>query len=259
MNRTKIEWCDYTWNPVSGCSGPNGVRCPYCYAARLAHRFHRSFEPTFHRERLEEPGQVKQPSKIFVCSAGDLFDPTISFEQIAQVYAVMWIHERHTFQVLTKRPERALEFYRQWSRWFKVTPPALPNVWLGVTAEDQAAADERIPLLLQTPAAVKFVSCEPLHGFVDLREWFPPHDWPGLPWGTSSSNPSLLWVIVGAQTGAGAKPPSMFWVWNIVDQCKAAGVPVFVKNNVGWRDNLNFPSPPPQEFPKVEVPACSVP
>lgn len=193
---SKIEWTQKTWNPVTGCSKVS-QGCKNCYAEVLANRFwtkpcdaencamdgencskchgtqqiKRSFtDVQCHPDRLEQPLHWRKPATVFVNSMSDLFHEDVPFEFITRVFATM-IHTnhpvstKHTFQILTKRPARALEFYDKYFR----NSPIIPNVWLGVSVEDQKTADERIPLLLQIPAAVRFLSCEPLLGEIDLK------------------------------------------------------------------------------------------
>lgn len=185
MNRTSIPWVmnpdgsqGYSWNPASGCNGPNGIPCPYCYARKMAHRFKRSFAPTCHPDRLGQPLKLRKPARIFVDSFGDLFDPSIPDEFIADVWTAMSSAAHHTYLILTKQAERMRDVVSR-IRWcladgiqhavFDVGDEyALPNVWAGVTVTNQPDADERIPLLMETPAAVRFVSVEPLLAPIDL-------------------------------------------------------------------------------------------
>lgn len=247
---TTIEWTDRSWNPVVGCSviSPG---CTNCYAMRLAGTrlrntgaYDRLTKPRkagpvwtgqtrFLLDRLTQPLHWRKPSKIFVCDMGDLFHESVKDEWIDQVFAVMERCPQHRFQVLTKRAERlrdylaVLEHEDQLERWCDAavavtrSPCAagtvkdiewpLPNVWLGVSTEDQRRADERIPLLLETPATLRFISAEPLLGPIDgvFR--------------------SLDWVIVGGESGPGARPCHLEWIRAVVRQCREAGVPVFVK------------------------------
>lgn len=221
MQRTKIEWATHVWNPTSGCS----FGCEWCYARRIAHRFKRSFAPTCHPEKLDEPWHVRKPARIFVDSAGDLFDPVIPPGFIQEVFWSMSDYDQHAYFILTKRPDLMGYFLRTWGM------PPLPNVWLGVSVTNQADADERIPLLLQTPAARRFVSAEPFLGRVDLRGW-ETYDH-GCQGAAGEVIPRIDWVIIGAQTGPGAKPPEEEWVSDLTEQCIAAGVPVFHKNSLG--------------------------
>ena len=202
---------------------------------------------------LTHPLHWKAARRIFVCSQTDLFGEWVTDEMIDRVFAVMALCPQHTFQVLTKRAERmqkyadkasagafldrcAGEKYLASYPQHKRTAWPLPNVWLGVSCEDQKTADERIPLLLQTPAAVRFVSLEPLLGAISLR-WM--SAWPGSPHGaalkpTGDTNHLdglrlLDWVIAGGESGPGARPMHPDWVRGIRDQCVAAKVPFFFK------------------------------
>jgi protein gp37 len=250
---TGIEWTDATWNPVRGCSRVS-EGCRNCYAERTAARFSKSDlennnngDQPFHgfvtrvnghpawtgkvelvEKHLHDPLHWKKPRRIFVNSMSDLFHEALLDTDIIAVFRVMGACPQHTFQVLTKRPERMLELLSQ-RRWRDLgqgyfaplirnegcdgDARYLPNVWLGVSVEDQATADERIPLLLQTPAAVRFVSYEPALGPVYL-----------LPVCTG-----LDWVIVGGESGPGARPFDLKWARSTIEQCKAAGVACFVK------------------------------
>lgn len=245
MNRTKIEWTDFTWNPIVGCT----YGCKWCYARRLAKRQGSNFWPTFHRDRLGEPHSKKQPSKIFVCSMGELFDPVVSFEEIAEIHAVMWMAERHTFQVLTKQPRRAMEFYREWNRYFVAAEWPLPNAQLGISAIDQYSFDKRWSYLSKIQANVRFVSYEPALGPLDLSDVFGLYEYDENKWALKTSSrweASPNWVIVGSQTGPGAVSPQRKWVHSIIEQCRAAGVPLFMKCNLAsvWQGELI------QEYPK---------
>ncbi len=246
MNKTSIPWCDYTWGPVTGCT-PCSPGCGACYARAMAKRFGRSFEVTLHPERLEEPLRVKKPSKIFPCSVSDLFHADVPDEFIGHVWDVMLRASWHTFLVLTKRIERGNDFL---SRRY---PSPLPNVWVGVSAEDQKRADERIPVLLETPAAVRFVSLEPLLDRVDLSTYMP-----GLSLviaGGESGGPPERALVErcdrclgrGHQGPDGAsvtchtcdgttwmlKRSALEWVRSLRDQCRQAGVPFFWKGGAG--------------------------
>ena len=238
----KIEWCDETWNPISGCTKVS-AGCANCYAERMAKRFVRKgisgrngrkikalhFRSVLlHPDSLDRPLRWKKPRRVFVCSMGDLFHEDVPDEFIKRVWSVMAEAQRHTFMVLTKRPERMLahlagEQRRGWKRdW--------PNIWLGVSAEDQRTADERIPLLLQTPAAVRFVSVEPMLGPVDFRKV------PGFNLAGQAGVDLLrnFWVICGGESGPGARPMNPQWPRDLRDQCKAAGVPFLFKQWGEW-------------------------
>jgi len=197
---TKIEYVDETWNPVTGCSWAS-PGCNNCYARRLAKRFGWDFRPTVHFERLDEPLHWKKPRRILVPSMGDLFHRDIPLYAIAAVWATMYVAKQHTFFVLTKRPLRALDLKGK-----SIIYP-LPNLYLGVTVENQDA----VWRLGWTPVMQMWVSAEPLLGPVsfDLSD--------------------VEWVVVGGESGPGARPMKLEWAQQIVNDCREAGVPVFVK------------------------------
>jgi len=247
MGTTKIEWTDATWNPVTGCS-PISPGCDHCYAKRMANRLKgrygypedEPFRPgTFHPEQMDRLWGWKKPRKIFVCSMGDIFHPKVRTVDLDYVWSTMGCCDSpdmriHTFILLTKRPDCALKYaeYRK-SRGMVFD---LSNLWLGVTAENQEQADKRIPILLQIPAAVRFVSIEPMLGPIALRRKAADEREivRAALMGTMDeySRPverGIDWVIVGGETGPGALPAKAEWFFSIIDQCKAAGVPVFVK------------------------------
>ncbi len=244
-SKTEIAWTDATWNPTSGCTRVS-EGCRHCYIDRTppfrmnGRKFvNGTTGVQLHPDRLDQPLKWKKPRRIFVNSLSDLFHEDVPDQFIYDVFDVMRRCYWHTFQVLTKRPRQMafLTKIMQQSpgpdhvRW------PLPNVWLGVSVEDQRTADERIPWLLQTPAAVRFLSCEPLLGPIDLTmalESFQTHD-PML-----NRNPAPVhWVIVGGESGPGARPCDVAWIRSIKDQCKAAGVPVFIKQMGGYVVDLN--------------------
>jgi len=252
-DNTKIQWADASWNPISGCSKVS-QGCKNCYAAELHDRRHKAYLrgaklPTqyakpfktvqLHPERMEMPLHWKKPRRIFVNSTSDLFHPDVDHEFIADVFRVMERAVNHTFMILTKRPEEMLHWFNKYN-----AEDPLPNVWLGVSVENQAAADERIPLLLQTPAAVRFLSCEPLLGPVDLekfiikRSWFRPFSGPINPkLSTPLSGDDVIminWVIAGGESGAGARPTHPDWMRGLRNQCIQAGVPFFLKQWGEW-------------------------
>ena len=190
---SKIEWTEKTWNPASGCTKISDG-CKNCYAEKMAYRlqamgtkgYENGFAVTLHPEKLDEPLKHKKPTIYFVCSMGDLFHEDMPFEFIDSVWAVMAAAGQHTFQVLTKRPDRMKEYLENQkyspnslgiafariagNKKTKDFLQPLPNVWLGVTAENQEQADKRIPILLDTPAALRFVSIEPMLSGIDLKK-----------------------------------------------------------------------------------------
>lgn len=241
---SKIEWCDASWSPVTGCT-PVSPGCQNCYAKRMATRLKgrcgypadEPFRVTLHPERLKEPLRWKKPRRIFVCSMSDLFHDEVPDEFIDDILWRIFGCEHHQFLLLTKRPGRMRDRLTERPRWCSESRWPLHNLWLGVTAEDQQRADERIPLLLQTPAAVRFVSAEPLLGPVDLTKFgylragrYFEHD--GSEWPNQIS-----WVIAGGETGPGARPAHPDWFRQVRDQCASAGVPFFFR---GWGEWASF-------------------
>jgi protein gp37 len=278
-DKTGIAWTDATWNPTTGCSKVS-AGCKNCYAerewARLSANpgsvyFERAFTDVMvHPERLDQPLQWKKPRRVFVNSMSDIWHNDVPLEFIADVYLRMRLAHQHTFQLLTKRPDRRSYWWSELDKWVErkihvyfdggeyAYEWPLPNVWEGVSIEDQATADERIPLLLQTPAAVRFLSVEPLLGPVNLTElghdgdgvidclrgedWI--QDWYGdeqtrLIRRVVNRRERIDWVIVGGESGPGARPCNIEWVRDIVRQCKAASVPPFVKQlGANWTNNF---------------------
>ena len=209
-------------------------------------------------DKLTDPLHWRAPKMIFVNSMSDLFHEAVPFDFIDQVFAVMALCPQHTFQVLTKRPERMAEYTgdhkvaaRIWDACIAMNDEVvrtvhrtidtsnldhqvvvwpLPNVWLGTSVEDQERANQRIPHLLKCPAAVRFLSCEPLLGMVDLSAFFG-GPYVGLPGDVVHPNYNfgINWVIAGGESGAKSRPCNIEWIRSIVQQCKAAAVPCFVK------------------------------
>jgi len=251
---TKVEWVarpgtiPESWNPITGCS-KTSEGCRFCYAERMARRLAgrcgypeapHHFNVTLHPDRLKQPLHWKKPRTVFTCSMSDLFHVEVSDEFISKVFQVMYECPQHTFQVLTKRPERMRHFILT-GKYLRDGVRPIEWIWLGVTAENQAAADERIPLLLQTPAAVRFVSCEPLLGPIDLRRYLWCLDCaeeaaPCEPCLETRlfDGPKLSWCITGGESGPGARPIYPQWARSIRDQCLASGTPWFFKQWGAW-------------------------
>ena len=289
-DNSKIHWTDASWNPVTGCSHVS-PGCEHCYAESLSLRMgwtkkpwgaqHAAENVVCHPERLSQPHHWKKPRRIFVNSMSDLFHEQVPFEFILRVFIEMSGAHRHTFQVLTKRPERMLAFFRWWEEnqesiwhgeigerlghYFPLTfyKRPWPWVWLGVSVEDQRRADERIPLLLRTPAAVRFLSCEPLLDVVDLGRWLPDPAYEppcdeydpagpgagveadGFPqcamcgWPKKAHDERLHWIIAGGESGPKFRPMDLDWARSLRDQCAAAGVSFFYKQGSGLRPGMN--------------------
>jgi protein gp37 len=218
-DKSAIEWTEATWNPVTGCDRVS-AGCDHCYALTLAARlkamgqpkYQRDGDPrtsgpgfgvTMHPDELEIPKRWRRPRVIFVNSMSDLFHPQVSGDFVARVFEVMAATPQHTYQVLTKRPKRARQLLRDWT--------LVPNVWLGVSIEDERVVD-RADILRQVPAAVRFLSLEPLLGPL------PSLDMTGIDW-----------VIVGGESGPDHRPMRKEWVLELRDRCQAAGIPFFFK------------------------------
>ncbi|OGT55081.1 MAG: hypothetical protein A3E01_10110 [Gammaproteobacteria bacterium RIFCSPHIGHO2_12_FULL_63_22] len=237
-DKSKIEWTDATWNPVTGCTHVS-EGCRNCYAERVLPRTGQSFDKVVcHPDRLNAPLHWRKPRRIFVNSLSDLFHEDVPDEFIAKVFLTMLSAKRHTFQILTKRPQRMLELLEKPSSAFPLAMmvgDTLPNVWLGISCEDQQTADERIPLLLQTPAAVRFISAEPLLGKIDLSVIGGKS---AVAYRMVRLEPRRLdWVIVGGESGPHARPMHPNWARRLRDQCQAAGVPFFFKQWGEWAED----------------------
>ena len=235
---TKIEWATETWNPITGCT-PASEGCQHCYARRMATRLRGRcgypaddpFRATFHPDRLGQPLKWKKPRMIFVCSMGDLFHEHVSIANGCQVLGAAKDAPQHKYLFLTKRPEIMMEAMR----FFWGKKPMPKNWWCGITAENQQRADERIPILLQIPAAVRFVSVEPILERVNLAKYLGERDsFTRLPQEQGCSR-SLQWCIVGGESGPGARPMHPDWARSLRDQCQSAGVPFFFKQWGAWR------------------------
>ena len=262
MSDTKIEWADKVWNPVVGCTKCS-PGCLNCYAERMAKRLYwmGMAEPSKLPEymkfkdgwkkghieccehRLNQPLDWRKPKRIFVCSMSDLFHPKVPFEFICKVMDFTQKCPQHTFLILTKRPESAKLFYGGTSGMGLSAPP-LHNVHLGVSISNQTEADEKIPILLQIPAAVRWLSIEPMLGPVDLKFHL------GLAKNHEDLRGLIGWVVVGCESGPGRRPCNTEWVRSIVAQCKAASVPVFVKQVNVQGKVIKMPQAWPQKLPE---------
>ncbi len=240
---TKIEWTHrpgttgVTWNPIrarhrdTGALGWACVRvsegCMHCYSAtqnRAGARGGTGLDYTvpalaqvdvyLDERTLAQPLHWRQPHTVFVCSMTDLFGEWVPEEFISEIFRVMRQAAAHSFILLTKRPARMRDVVRREVGERGYLPP---NIWLGVSVENQEAADARIPILMRTPAAVRFLSCEPLIGPIDL-----------FPWLERAS-----WSIIGGESGPRFRPCEVAWIESIVAQCREAGVAAFVKQDSG--------------------------
>ncbi len=235
-SKSNIEWCDSSWNPWQGCHKVS-PGCAHCYMFRDKEKFGqnpnivvRSKDATFYA-----PLKWKEPLLIFTCSWSDFFIEEADFFWRPEAWEVIRKTPHHTYQILTKRPERIMQGADKaelpWGSWEE----PWPNVWIGVSVENQRMADLRVSLLLQVPAAVRFLSIEPLLGPVDLSNWLPIYP---LSMPKENMPPHVSWVIVGGESGdkkAGvkARPLNLDYVRSIRDQCVAADVPFFFKQYSG--------------------------
>jgi len=251
---TTIAWTDETINPIVGCSRIS-AGCQNCYAASAAKSARLQQFPQYQKvanwngttefveNQLHKPYQWKKSKRIFLGSMTDLFHENTPFSWLEEIMAMVEETPQHTYQILTKRPQRMIEFFDWYSalcsdesigdiKW------RMPdNIWLGVSCENQAMADKRIPLLLEIPAKVRFLSCEPLLEPLDLSKFLPIEwseiaedwieSWPGV--GSYNVNDYPNWIIVGGESGTGARPCHVDWIRDIASQCQSAKVPVFVK------------------------------
>lgn len=254
MGKSRIEWLarpgtiPTSWNPVTGCS-PISPGCKNCYAERMSKRLAgragypaapHNFDVTLHPDKLEEPLRWRKPRTVFVCSMSDLFHEALPVGDIEPIFRVIQATPQHTYFILTKRPERmdvawgSLLFHHNGG--YPHNP--LPNVLLSVTIENQEMADKRIPVLLQIPAAVRFISVEPMLGPVNI----PPSLWTHKEWESVGQDPDIAgarlvlskgidWVICGAETGPGKRPMKLEWARDLRDQCRDAGIPFFFKRD----------------------------
>lgn len=232
MNKSGIQWLDggYTWNPIKMRCARVSDGCKNCWHLRMAkrHAGNHTFSagrrsaysghgPVLDEREMGAPSRVKKPSKIALQLMGDVFHESIADEWLSVIFAQMYNAHHHTFMVLTKRPERM----RQWMEWYwngGNNTLAIDNIWLGVSVENQKTADKRIPILLQTPASVRWISAEPLLEAVDIEE------------------PGIDLCVVGGESGPGARPFDIAWARSIRDQCKSAGTAFYMKQ-VGERPN----------------------
>ena len=253
--KTKIEWCDDVWNPVTGCV-PVGAGCRYCYAKRMFNRlsgmpnapeyYGRKFgDVAIHENRLDYPETIKKPSAIFVCSMGDLFHRDVPLEFIRNVFDVMRLNPMHTFIILTKRIDRVAGISFSYGYSFP------PNVVLGVSVSNQAEFDRDVPILLKAPTTYswdetskvvrRIVSAEPLLGPISTiipDEELGTHynALTGKYSGNNVCGPKLDGVIVGGCTGPGAPLMHEYWALSLRDECATAGTPFYFKQWGEWLD-----------------------
>lgn len=276
MGRTKIEWATHSWNPITGCT-PVSEGCARCYARRMAKRLAgrfdypespHEFDVTVRRGEFRLGPKWPRGSRVFIGSMGDVFHDDVPTDALIDLMKYIFLTPASTFLILTKRADRMQSFmemlYREWRD--------IPNLWLGVSVENQARADERIPVLLDTPAAVHFVSAEPLLGPISLREAMPCPDCHGsgdlgrAPDGRLYSCEKchghedalgnglahgLDLCISGSETGPGKRPMDLDWAQALRDECASAGVPFFFK--VDSQGNHELDGRVWEEMPEVRA------
>lgn len=220
MNKTKIEWTDSTWNPVTGCTKVSSG-CNNCYAEKMAKRltamknprYKNGFSLTMHPDLLNKPLGIKKPSMIFVNSMSDLFHEDVTDEFIFKVFDTMNKAHWHIFQVLTKRPERVNELKEQLN--------FTDNIWIGTSVENMAVSN-RVDYIRDVEAKVKFLSCEPLLGSL--------HD---------LNITNIDWIVVGGESGSKARPIEEEWVRELRDKCSSRKIKFFFKQWGGWNKKKN--------------------
>lgn len=231
-NRSEIEWTDATWNPTTGCTKVSRG-CDNCYAEALSHRLlsdtYRKRLPVVNSlqnradpfavriwpDRLDLPRSWKTPRRVFVNSMSDLFHVDVPDMFARRCFEVMLETDRHEYQILTKRPSRASRFVRRNADLFSAYGLP-PHIWIGTSVEEQAV-DHRIQQLLDVPAEIRFLSCEPLIGKLSIADHLDPVD------------PGIHWVIAGGESGIGARPMELSWARQIRDECAGLEIPFFFK------------------------------
>lgn len=266
MGKTAIEYGDVSWNLVTGCTPVSGG-CANCWARELHNLRHKAYlagkkmpvqyaRPFEHiqimEDRLDQPLRWKKPHVVLVNFTGDLFHEDVPEKFLDKVFVRMNVSRTHIFIILTKRPERMLKYMTRYTNggWgtheiinhetvMKFTSTRkfvwpLPNVWMGVSVEDQSTANERIPLLLQTPAAHRWVSFEPALGSIDIQRstWFANQS--EMRNQLPPNGVGLDWVVMGGESGKNARPMDPHWARFMRDQCEATGIPFYFKQWGGW-------------------------
>lgn len=265
---TKIQWTDATINPIIGCTKISPA-CDHCYAEVMANRLSYikntvryinvvnangkwNGSTNLINSELLKPYHWKKPKNIFICSMSDMFHESVPFTWIDAIFNMMSDCDWHIFQILTKRPQRVLDYLDYKNKQLEIVPWYIPsNIWFGVTVENQDQANKRIPILLKIPADCRFISCEPLLGEIDL-ESIQQFNGDGVHIASyqvltpiynsgDSNRPALDQVIVGPETGTKKRPMKKEWIENIYNSCKKYDVSFFDKKNTLGLDKREIP------------------
>ena len=214
-----IEWLEwpgyraYSWNPITGCT-PKSEACLNCWAKTVSSRFGRDFKITVHLDRFDEPVHWKKPRSVFVCSVSDLFHESLEDGIIENILNTIARHQDNIWFILTKRPKRMIEIIEKdyLPEEFKET---FNNTWFGITAENQARLDERLPFLIQIPSEKRYISAEPLLGSINIPD-------------------GISWIICGGESGEGCRPMRIEWARWVRDQCIEKNIPYYLKQLGGF-------------------------
>ena len=242
MKNSNIEWTTHTWNPTTGCSQVS-PGCDNCYALAIAEQkrgtkaFPQGFDMTLRPHKLRDPLKWKEPARVFVNSMSDLFHRDVPRDYLAQVWETMLLAEHHVFQVLTKRPHRAAQLIREMGL------PVPAHIWIGASVETQQFADNRVPALLDIPAPVRWLSCEPLLGPLDLTPYLD----------------GLSWVVDGGESSRNRRLADYGWFRRIRDDCLQAGVPYLHKqgNHLYPGRDRDLDGRTWEQYPKLKHPALA--
>ncbi len=240
MQKTNIPWTEYTWNPSVGCELPlASTGCQFCYARQLHNTRHKAYlagkklpkqyarpfeEIQLFPDRIDGPLHKRNPCNIFVGSMTDLFCPSVPFSFIEKVMATIEQSPQHTYQMLTKRPHVALEYFNGLGKKYELS--SCPNLWFGASISNQPDADRIIPILLQIPAAVRFVSIEPMLGEINIKKYL---------------HCGIGWCIMGCESGKNARTMDENWVRSLICQCKETDTAVFYKQKRQGREIVKMP------------------
>ena len=250
----KGQWWDFGWQLVEGCT-PISAGCEQCWSLAKEKRFRKETGIVCHSERLERPLKRRKPASYAIWN--DLFHEEVPFDFIRSVFETVANAGQHAYQFLTKRADRMKEFFQSCEDW---DSSEWPNVHIGVTCENQEMADKRIPILLQIPVAVRFISIEPCLGNIDIEKYLDLSS--AIQQKNTQQQRSISWCVVGSESGTKRRPCKIEWIRSIVEQCKAGDVPVFVKQiellrPIPWSSKVSHNmSEWPEDLRLREYPKC---